>query len=853
MNAQRIFHRIFSLDVPKGDDGRSVERGYLLTICTAMHIDGDITEEEMADAIHLVGQFYDSDTDDITQTIRAAIEEVRSLGLEETADLAAELLPEREQRARAIQMIAFIHDADEFVSPIESALLGWAAEAFGFDKEELNELCAELDARVARTREQLEALSVPQTPANNPFLAYEELPRYPEVEPWQLEPAIETLLPELTAALETLESDAPATWDGLIVPLERINARMGFPWGLTSHLLAVDNSDELRAAYQKVQPELVAFSIRVGQSKPLFEKFEQLADSGDLDEGQRRIVDSLIRDATHSGVGLEGDDKERFNEIQQELARLSTAFSNNVLDATKQFELLLTEEDEIAGLPPSFLALSAQMARQAGHVDATAEEGPWRVTLEGPSIMPFLRNAECRDLREKIYRAYMSRASSGEVDNTELITQILKLRREEAALLGYDSYADLSLSGKMAPSVTSVEHLIEDLRGASYDHAVEDLNQLSEYAREQGAAEADDLKHWDISFWAERLREDRYRYSDEEIRPYFPLPTVLNGLFSLVEKIFGVRIEQADGDAPIWHEDVSFFHVFDGDDRIASFYFDPYSRPASKRGGAWQGSAQGRSAALASAGEEVRLPVSYMVCNQTPPVEDKPAQMTFSEVTTLFHEFGHALQHMLTEVDYGMASGTRNIEWDAVELPSQFMENWCYEPEIMRSLTAHVDTGESIPDEYIDKIRAARTYRAGSGMLRQLYFGLLDMTLHADYDPDQDDASVFEVQRDIASKTSVLGPFEDDRFLCAFEHIFAGGYAAGYYSYKWAEVLSADAFAAFEEAGLDDDDALAETGRRFRETVLASGGSRDPMQVFEDFRGRAPSTEPLLRHNGLAS
>lgn len=842
---QQLFHRVFSLSLPTGQDG--VEQGFLLLTCLAMSIDRKISKEEMADAVHIVQNLYGiTDLEEADNLIREVVAKVNGYDFDEAVEKISGMITEPSDRRRAMQVIAFISDADQKVSPIESAMMASFAKAFGFDEQdELDAIFAELDAEVLRARK-----SVPQTPENNPFLAHGALPRFEEIAAWQVVPAVETLLPQLEDAFERLEKEAAPTWEDLVEGLELLGDRFGFTWGLIGHLLGVANSDELRQAYQEVQPALVDFSIRMGQSKAIYEKLVALQ-ATELTEAQQRVVDALVLQAEHSGVGLGGDDRKRFNAIQQELAQLSTDFGNNLLDATKAWELLLTDKQDVEGLPESALQLAAHSARQAGHDSATTDEGPWRITLEVPSVMPFLRNATNRELREKVYRGYLTRASSGDIDNTPLIERILELRKEEAKLLGYETFADLSLSAKMAPDVGAVRGLIEDLREASWGAAKEDLEELEKYAVERAEEPIEGLAHWDIAFWAERMREERYGYKDEEVRPYFPLEHVLSGLFALVGDLFGVRIEAADGKAPSWHHDVRFFEVFDGDRQVASFYLDPYSRPATKRGGAWHATCVGRSKALASEGEAVRLPISYMACNQSPPVEDKPSLMTFSEVTTLFHEFGHGLQHMLTEVDSGMASGIKNIEWDAVELPSQFMENWCYQPSILRSLTRHYETGDQIPDEYIDKIIAARNYRAGSAMLRQLYFGLLDMELHASYDSEAD-GSVFEVQRRIAENTSVLELLDEDRFLCSFAHIFAGGYAAGYYSYKWAEVLSADAFAAFEEAGLDDSDALSTTGRRFRQTVLASGGSRDPMDVFVDFRGRAPDTEPLLRHNGLA-
>jgi oligopeptidase A len=402
----------------------------------------------------------------------------------------------------------------------------------------------------------------------------------------------------------------------------------------------------------------------------------------------------------------------------------------------------------------------------------------------------------------------------------------------------------------MAPGVEAALDLLEELRSACFDAAKRELSELQAFAAASGADEEQSLQLWDLAYWAERQRERLFDYSEEELRPYFPLEVVLRGLFELSERLFGVRIRSADGEAALWHPDVRFFRVQDEQgEEIAAFYLDAYSRPKEKRGGAWMDECVGRSRLMAPPDRAVRLPVAYLVCNQTPPIDGRPSLMSFQEVTTLFHEFGHGLQHMLTRVDYGLASGIRNVEWDAVELPSQFMENWCYHWDTLRGLSRHVDTGESLPRELFDKLKAARTYRAASDMLRQLYFGFTDLELHHTHRPESEDA--FELQRRVASKTTVMPPLDEDRFLCSFGHIFAGGYAAGYYSYKWAEVLSADAFAAFEEAGLDDEAAVSDTGRRYRDTVLALGGSAAPMEVFKAFRGREPRTDALLRHSGL--
>jgi len=693
----------------------------------------------------------------------------------------------------------------------------------------------------------------------NPLLERGPLPRFDAILPEHVEPAVRAMLSDQARALAELEaqlssSEREPSWQSVVVPLERIHDAFGWVWGAVGHLMGVKNSDALRAAHEAVQPEVVEFGLSLAQSPVLFRALEQIRGGSqwkELDAAQRRIVDSLLRDARHSGVGLEGEARERFNEIMRELAELSTQFSNHVLDATRAFALDLTSEAEVAGLPEAWREGAAQAAREAGAEAATAEAGPWRLTLDAPSYIPFLERAKRRDLRERAYRVYVTRASDGAHDNTPLLDRILALRRESAQLLGFATFAELSLDAKMAPDVAGVETLLEKLRRASLAAAERDLDDLRRFAAERGELDPRELALWDVPYLAEQLREHRYAYSEEELRPYFPLPRVLDGLFRLAERLFNVRIEKADGEAPVWHPDVRFFRVRDSAGApIAAFYLDPYSRPAEKRGGAWMDECIARARVAGADGGELRLPVAHLVCNQTRPVGAKPSLMSFDEVLTLFHEFGHGLQHMLTRVDYALASGIRNIEWDAVELPSQFMENWCYHRDTLVGLSSHVDTGAPLPDELFEKIRAARTYRAGSDMLRQLYFALTDLELHHRYEPGGA-SSPFGVQRRIARATTVLPPLPEDRFLCSFSHIFAGGYAAGYYSYKWAEVLSADAFGAFEEAGLDADESLRETGARFRDTVLALGGSRPPMEVFVAFRGRPPTSDALLRHAGL--
>lgn len=690
----------------------------------------------------------------------------------------------------------------------------------------------------------------------NTLLIGKGLPPFESIKSEDVVPAITGLLIELEQELINLEATVKPTWNDLVEPLQKLEDRLTWSWGIVGHLMGVKNSPELRKAYNEIQPKVVEFINKLNQSQPIYQAFKNLSNSDsweNLDVGQKRIVEAAIKDAELSGVSLEGEKRENFNAIELELAELSNKFSNNVLDATKAFSLTLTKKEEVDSLPPSLLSLAAQAARDDGAENATAENGPWRITLDYPSFIPFMQHCKKRELREQLYKASISRASSEELNNYPLIQRILELRQEKTKILGFNSYAELSLATKMAPSVAAVEKLLEELRSVSYDAAVKELEELKQFAASKNAPEANDFKRWDMSFWSERLREEKFSFTVEELRPYFPLPQVLDGLFSLVKRIFGINITAADGEAPLWHEDVRYFQISDETNTpIAYFYLDAYSRPAEKRGGAWMDECINRAKIVENGQKILRLPVAYLQCNQTPPVDGKPSLMSFSEVETLFHEFGHGLQHMLTTVDYGGAAGINNVEWDAVELPSQFMENWCYDRSTLFGMAKHYETGETLPEHYYQKLLAAKNYMSGSGMLRQLHFALVDIELHHRYQVGGKE-TVVELRRRVAETTTVLPILPEDAFLCAFSHIFAGGYAAGYYSYKWAEVLSADAFAAFEEAGLGNQQAIAICGKRFRDTVLALGGSLHPMEVFKTFRGREPNTEPLLRHSGLVA
>jgi oligopeptidase A len=688
--------------------------------------------------------------------------------------------------------------------------------------------------------------------ADNPLLVTDGLPRFNQIEPAHVVPAVRKVLADASAQFEQIEKVIAPSWAAAVESLDELNTPFQYAWSPVGHLLGVLNSPELRKAHEEVLADVVSFSLRVGQSEPVYRALKEMKagkEWSSLSEAQRRIVNQKILDAELSGIGLAGEKRERFNTIVRELSQLSTDFSNHVLDATKEFSIVETKPADVEGLPPSLLRLASQSYNStlaAGASQGTEEAGPWRFTLEFPSFGPFMQHSRRRELREQMYRAYITRASAGPLNNTPLVQKILSLRAEKAQLLGFKTFAELSLAKKMAPSVAAVEEMFETLREASWSAAQHELDEIRALAAESGVREP--LMNWDIAFWSERLREKRFQYTEEELRPFFPLESVLAGLFGLAQRLFGIRVTPADGEAPVWHKDVRFFHVSDeSGKRIASFYLDPYSRPENKRGGAWMDDCLGRRLLHG----QLQLPVAHLVCNSTPPTGGKPSLMTFREVETLFHEFGHGLQHMLTTVDYADAAGINGVEWDAVELPSQFMENWCYHRPTLLGLSAHYETGRPLPEELFEKICAARTFQAGMQMLRQILFGMTDMAMHAGYRPESPE-SVFDLQRKISARTSVLPLLPEDRSLCSFTHIFSGGYAAGYYSYKWAEVLSSDAFSAFEEAGLENEQTVARIGRRFRDTVLAEGGGRHPMEVFKDFRGREPRPEALLRHSGLA-
>ena len=666
---------------------------------------------------------------------------------------------------------------------------------------------------------------------NNPFYPVAEYPDFPKMTPEAADAALPKLLADAQARIDALEQSATPTWEGFVRALDDAQRPVFMAWGVVSHLQSVCNSEGWRKIEEKYQPEIVALSLRVGQSKRFYELAKQTPAETPV---RKRILEKMVRGAELSGVALEGTKQARFNEIQTELAKLSNDFENHVLDATKAFSLVLTKPVEVEGLPAQLKAM------MAGENDP--EKGPWKVTVEDAVYAPFMKHSRNRPVREALFRARCTRASAEPLDNTKLIDRLLALRKELAALLGFASYADLSLDSKSAPSVKAVYEMIDQLATASRPGAAKEDAALAAFAAANGFEGR--LEPWDKAFWAERQREKLYSYSEEELSKYFDLPAVQRGLFGLAERLFGVTVESADGEATVWHPDVKFFRVRNAQGEvIAHFYFDPYSRPATKRGGACMNDFRSRD--VRPDGRIVK-PLALVCCNQALPDAQGRALMRFSEVETLFHEFGHALQHMLTTVDDVDAAGINLVEWDAVELASQFMENWCYDAKTVRSFARHADSGEPIPDALLDRVRAAKNYRAANASLRQLSFAKVDMALHVDPPADP---NAFK-ERVFAAYTPGCS-VPEDRFLNAFTHIFSGGYAAGYYSYKWSEVMSADAFGAFEEAGLDDETAVRAVGRKYRDTVLALGGGVDPMEVFRRFRGRAPTVDALIRQTGL--
>ncbi len=684
----------------------------------------------------------------------------------------------------------------------------------------------------------------------NPLLASSGLPRFHEIKPEHLKPALDQVLGWAEAELTRLEGLKTPSWESLLIPLDEIGERIHRVWSPISHLMGTCNSQDLRKVYEENRPRLVDFQLRLGQSEKLYSHYRALNSEKDkgspLSISQKRALEDLIRSAELSGIGLPEDKRKEFLKISQRLSELSTEFSNHVLDANKAFSLDIRDSKKVEGLPESALTLAAQLFKEATGESASAKQGPWRFTLDHPSYGPVMQHCVDESLRKTLYEAQVSKASSGEFDNRSTLVEILNLRAQKAAILSYSSYASLSTKQKMAGTPEAALTLLEQLRIASWGPALSEKKTVDNFAKTFAKGKA--LEHWDYAFYSERLREKNFDYREEDLKPYFALPAVLEGLFDLAWRLFEVKVElNSDPGIQKWHKDVTFYKVSDKSGQLlANFFLDPFSRPAEKRGGAWMDDCLGRRRFA----KELQKPVAYLVCNFTPPLGDKPSLLTFREVETLFHEFGHGLQHMLTTVEVPGVAGINGIEWDAVELPSQFMENWCYHEPTLNGLAKHYQTGEVLPSQLFHKIKAAKNFQSAMQMLRQLRFALTDLSLHLEAVPKTYD-DVLRVAKEVAAKTSVTGIYHNDHTLCSFSHIFAGGYAAGYYSYKWAEVLSADAFAAFEEAGLDNPAALGAVGRRFRDSVLSLGGGLHPAEVYKKFRGRDPDIAALLRHSGL--
>jgi oligopeptidase A len=677
----------------------------------------------------------------------------------------------------------------------------------------------------------------------NPLLDYSALPHFRAIRPEHVGPALDRILADNRALKEQLLTQtAEYTWDNFAQPIEDMNERLARTWSPVSHLNSVMNNDPLRQVYNENLPRLSDYHTDMAQDERLYAAYKKIAGSAEfarLTQAQRKIIENTLRDFRLAGAELPPPDKARFKAIQQELSTRTSKFSENVLDATQAWELHLPEDQDLAGLPESARAMARQAAQEKNLPG-------WRFTLEGPSYLAIMTYADNREWRRQMYEAYVTRASdcgphAGRWDNGDLIVRLLKLRTEAARLLGFAHYADYALQTRMARTVPEVMEFLQDLAARSRPAAQNDIAELQRFAREeQGVAS---LAAWDIAYYSEKLQQARYRLSQEDLRPYLPETRVVPGMFNVVQRLYGLNIVEIK-DVEVWHPDVRFYEIRDslGDVR-GRFYMDLYAR-ANKRGGAWMDDCVPRKRTRAG----VQVPVAYLTCNFSPPVAGQPALFTHDEVITLFHEFGHGLHHMLTRVDFVGVSGINGVAWDAVELPSQFMENWCWEREALNLIAGHYQSGQPIPDDLYQRLTAARNFQSGMQNMRQLEFALFDMRLHAGYDPDAG-ASVQQLLDAVRREVAVVMPPAYNRFQNGFTHIFAGGYAAGYYSYKWAEVLSADAFSKFEENGIFD----RQTGREFLEHVLEQGGAREPMDLFVEFRGRKPRIDALLRHSGLAA
>ena len=679
--------------------------------------------------------------------------------------------------------------------------------------------------------------------SDNPLLGLTGLPPFSKIQPAHVEPALDALLAECRASVaRVLAENTAYTWANLVQPIEDVEDKLSRAWSPVGHMNSVLNSEALRAAYNACLPKLSEYGTEMGQNETLYQAYKQIADGPEyalLDTAQRKIIDNALRDFRLSGIALVPAQRERYKALMQELSSLQAKYEENLLDATNAWKLQITDRARLNGLPDSAIALAKQTAERE-KLDG------WLFNLEYPSYGPVLTYADDRALRCELYTAYVTRASdegphAGQWDNGPIMEQILALRHETAQLLGFNNYAERSIETKMAQNTDQVMQFLTDLAERSLPGARADLDEVRSFAREQHHAQ--ELESWDIPYYSEKLRQHKYAISQEELRPYFPETRVVVGMFAVVNRLYGLQITEVQG-IDTWHPDVRFYEIRDRVGQLRGcFYLDLYARPH-KRGGAWMDDCIARRLTIGG----VQTPVAYLTCNFSPPIGDDPAQFTHDEVITLFHEFGHGLHHMLTQVDYAGVSGISGVAWDAVELPSQFMENWCWEREALDLIAGHFQTGEPLPQQLYERMQAARNFQSAMQMVRQLEFSIFDFRIHRDYDPAKG-GRIYETLDAVRQQVAVLRPPSFNRFPHSFSHIFAGGYAAGYYSYKWAEVLSADAFAAFEERGIFD----RETGLRFLTSILERGGSREPMELFIDFRGREPTIDALLRHSGLAA
>ncbi|MEZ9678353.1 oligopeptidase A [Vibrio splendidus] len=677
---------------------------------------------------------------------------------------------------------------------------------------------------------------------SNPLLTFTDLPPFSQIKPEHVKPAVEQVIEECRNKIEqVLEGNTSPSWDNLVAPIDEVDDRLGRIWSPVSHMNSVMNSDELRDAYESCLPVLSEYGTWVGQHKGLFEAYKAIKASeafSALNQAQQKTITDALRDFELSGIGLPADEQHRYGEISKRQSELGSQFSNNVLDATMGWSKQITDVAELAGMPESALA-AAQAAAEA------KEQEGYLLTLDIPSYLPVMTYCDNQALRKELYEAYVTRASdrgpnAGKWDNTEIITEQLKLRHEIARMLGFSTYSEKSLSTKMAETPDQVLGFLNGLAVKAKPQGEREVEELRQFAeKEFGVSE---LNLWDIAYYSEKQKQNLFEISDEELRPYFPESNAVSGLFEVLNRVFGMSVTEREG-VDTWHDSVRFFDIFDATGTLrGSFYLDLYAREH-KRGGAWMDDCRGRR--ITQSGE-LQTPVAYLTCNFNKPVGDKPALFTHDEVVTLFHEFGHGIHHMLTQVDAGAVSGINGVPWDAVELPSQFLENWCWEEEALSFISGHFETGEALPKEMLEKMLAAKNFQSAMFILRQLELGLFDFTLHTEYDPEVG-ARVLETLADVKSKVSVLPSLDWNRFSHSFGHIFAGGYSAGYYSYLWAEVLSADAFSAFEEEGIFN----TETGNRFLNNILEMGGSEEPMELFKRFRGREPQIDAMLRHAGI--